>query len=53
MKSLYNYSQPNDKVRLCKKDVCIEARGQNGQLLVAAFVLLLISTAAYYLSKIK
>lgn len=53
MKQLYNYRQPNDTVRLCKKDVCIEARGRNGQLIVVAFVVLLICTGAYYLSKIK
>lgn len=53
MKQLYNYRQPNDTVRLCKKDVCIEARGRNGQLIVVALAVLLISTAIYYLAKAK
>lgn len=47
------YMYPTDNVRLCKKDVCIEARGQNGQILVAAAVIVLLSAAAYYLSKVK
>jgi hypothetical protein len=53
MNQFYKYRPMNDRVRLCKKDVCIEAGGLNGQLMVAAFVILLISTAAYYISKIK
>ena len=53
MKQLYNYRQPNDTVRLCKKDICIEARGRNGQLIVVALAVLLISTAIYYLAKAR
>lgn len=53
MKQLYNYRQPNDNVRLCKKDICIEARGHNGQLIVVALAVLLISTAIYYLAKAR
>lgn len=52
MKQFYKYGRLNDEVTLCKSDVCIEARGLNGQLIIAAFVILLISTAAYYISKI-
>jgi hypothetical protein len=53
MKQLYNYRQPNDTVRLCKNHVCIEARGCNGQLIVVALAVLLISTAIYYLAKAR
>lgn len=49
----YKYAYPADKVKLCKKDTCIEARGQNGQLVIAGAILVLISMAAYYISKIK
>lgn len=53
MKQIYKYGYPVDKVKLCKKELCIEARGQNGQLLIAVVAILILSTAAYYLSRIK
>jgi hypothetical protein len=53
MKQFYKYNNIHDTVRLCKKDMCIEARGQNGKIIVGAFAMLFISIAVYYFSKIK
>jgi hypothetical protein len=44
---------PADQIKLCKKDICVEARGDNAKLLVAAISLVLLCTGFYYLSKMK
>ncbi len=45
---------PSDEVVICdSNNNCIEARGENARMLVGGILLLLICTAAYYLSKIK
>lgn len=53
MQKLYKNPFPADKVRLCNRNTCIEARGDNGRLLVFAVSLVLFSMALYYLSKIS
>ena len=45
---------PLDQVRVCNKNSqCIEARGNNAKVIVFTLSILLISIAAYYISKIK
>lgn len=45
---------PADQVRLCDaNNDCIEARGENARIIVFAVVMVLLTAAAYYLSKIK
>lgn len=44
---------PQDQIRLCKQDTCIEARGVNAKAIVAALSLALFCAALYYISKIK
>lgn len=54
MTKYLNYSMPADQVRICtRQQTCIEARGDNARLLVFAVMLILLSGAAYYLSKLK
>jgi len=47
--NLYKYTKPSDTVRLCRRNVCIEAKGQNGKLLVVAvcITLVLIGLSAF------
>lgn len=52
-KNLIPY-MPADQVRICTaNNECIEARGDNAKVIVIAVVILLLSTAAYYASKVK
>lgn len=52
-KNLIPY-MPADQIRLCNaNNDCIEARGENARFIVAAIVVVLIATAAYYVFKIK
>lgn len=45
---------PLDQVRLCnKKNICIEARGNNAKAIVFSLCILIVCIAAYYVSKIK
>jgi len=39
---------PADKVKICKRDVCVEARGDNGRLIVNAltFAIVCVGIAA-------
>lgn len=51
MDIISTYQFPNDKVRVCKSDVCIEARGENAKLLVAAFTFALLCIGIAALAK--
>ena len=42
---------PQDKVKLCKRDVCVEARGDNAKLLAGAFAFALFCIGIAALSK--
>jgi hypothetical protein len=42
MNNFYPIKKPNDEVRICKGNVCIEARGDNAKMLVGAFAFMLI-----------
>jgi hypothetical protein len=44
---------PQDQIRLCKQDTCIEARGENAKTIVQAVSVALFCAALYYISKIK
>lgn len=41
---------PTDKVRLCKKDICIEARGENARIIVVAVSIVLYSIVLHFKS---
>jgi hypothetical protein len=43
-----NYVSPANKVKLCRKDLCIEASGQNARMLIAAicFAVIYLGLAA-------
>ena len=42
MKYISKYQFPSDKVKMCKRDVCVEARGKNAELIVSAISLAFI-----------
>lgn len=42
-----------DNVNLCYQDTCVSASGTNGKLIVYGVLVVLVSVAIYYLSKIK
>ena len=46
----YN-NTPNDKVRLCKGNLCIEARGENARLLTGVFAIALLCIGIAALSR--
>lgn len=43
----------NENVKLCYKDACINAVGNNGKLIAAGVFILLVSIALYNLSRIQ
>ena len=47
----YN-NTPNDKVRLCKGNLCIEARGENARLLTGVFAIALVCIGIAALSRV-
>ena len=44
---------PQDQIRLCNQDACIEARGENAKTIIGGVSLVLFCAALYYISKIK
>jgi hypothetical protein len=44
---------PADQIKICKKDVCVEARGENAKIIVALLSLVMLCAVGYYISKIK
>jgi len=50
MNKLYIVKKPVDQVRICKGNTCIEARGDNAKLIVAAFTFMLICVGIAALS---
>lgn len=48
----YN-SFPQDRVRICKEDICVEARGKNAELIAGAFAFMLVCIAIVAVSKIR
>jgi hypothetical protein len=44
---------PTDQIKLCKKDVCIEARGDNAKAITNVVTFTLFCMGLYYISKMK
>jgi hypothetical protein len=42
-----------DEIRICRQDTCIEARGDNARIIIAAIAIVLICYAILQLSRIK
>jgi hypothetical protein len=42
---------PADQIKLCKKDVCVEARGENARIIVAVLSMVALCVAFYYAAK--
>lgn len=51
MKYISTNQFPTDKVKLCKSNVCIEARGDNAKLLTGAFAFALLCIGIAALAK--
>jgi hypothetical protein len=49
-KNMIKY-MPADQIKICKKDVCVEARGENARIIVAVLSVVALCAAFYYVSK--
>jgi hypothetical protein len=50
-KNITKFQIPTDKVRVCHRNTCIEARGNNGKLIAGAFAFALLCVGLAALAK--
>lgn len=53
MKYISTYQFPTDKVKVCKRDFCVEARGRNAELIVGAIVLAFVYIGVATLARVN
>lgn len=51
--NLIKYNQPTDKVKVCTKNLCVEAAGRNAKQIVGALCFMLICMGIAALAKNK
>ncbi len=52
MRYLNTYKTPADRVRVCNRNTCIEARGDNAKIIAGAFAIMLVCIGISALARV-